>query len=143
VRMVVVITICAAQLFVAGCTQTRTPSSGIQLTDQGKAMEAMLADVNQIRSFTYGAGTPRDAEGAALDLVAWSNRMAELFPPGQAAEDYVDMSPQRVHDAPIAMTAQANALLTTVRGGNRSLIGGRLDQVEQSGCGVCHLSRPR
>ncbi len=106
-------------------------------------MEAMLADVNQIRSFTYGSGDQAQAEAAANDLVAWSSRMAELFPPGQASQDYVDMSPERARSAPIAMQNTANALLAAVRTGNRAAVGGRLAQVEQDGCGTCHLSRPR
>jgi hypothetical protein len=119
------------------------PPQAVQPTEQGKSMAAMLADVNLIRGFTYGTGDLRAAESAALDLVTWSNRMAELFPPGRAAQDYVDMSPERARAAPVALQKVANQLVTTVRGGNRSLIGGRLDQVEQEGCGACHLSRPQ
>ena len=105
-------------------------------------MDAMLADVNQIRAFTYGSGDQRTAEAAASDLVAWSNRLAELFPPGQASQDYVDMSPERARNAPLAVQRAANQLLATVHDGNRALVGGRLEQLEQNGCGACHLSHP-
>ena len=134
--------ICAAQLVVAGCSQMGAPSHAGQPTEQGKSMEAMLADVNQIRAFTYGSGDQRTAEAAASDLVAWSNRLAELFPPGQASQDYVDMSPERARNAPLAVQRAANQLLATVHDGNRALVGGRLEQLEQNGCGACHLSHP-
>jgi hypothetical protein len=134
--------ICAAQLVVAGCAQMGAPPHAGQLTEQGRSMEAMLADVNQIRAFTYGSGDQRSAEAAATDLVAWSNRLAELFPPGQASQDYVDMSPERARNAPVAVQRAASQLLASVHDGNRALIGGRLQQLEQNGCGACHLSHP-
>ncbi len=134
--------VCAAPLLVASCTQTSSPNAG-QLTEQGKSMEAMLADINQIRAFTYGSGDQRTAETAASDLVAWSNRMAELFPPGQASQDYVDMSPERVRNAPIAMQNTAKLLLAAVHSGNRAAAGERLAQTEQDGCGACHRNRSR
>jgi hypothetical protein len=103
-------------------------------------MQYMLADVQQIRSFVYGSGTQREADDAATDLVSWSKRMAELFPPGQASTDYVDMSPERVRGAPAAMTRSAEQLLTMVRTGRRPAIGDQLAQTEREGCGHCHLS---
>lgn len=139
---VILLRFCAVLLATAGCSQMGAPQHAGQPTEQGKSMAAMLVDVNLIRAFTYGSGDQRTAEAAATDLVAWSNRMAELFSPGQASQDYVDMSPERARNAPVAMQRVANQLLTTVRGGSRSLIGGRLDQVEQDGCGACHLSHP-
>ena len=134
--------ICAAQLAVAGCAQMGAPPHAGQPTEQARSMDAMLADVNQIRAFTYGSGDQRTAEAAASDLVAWSNRLAELFPPGQASQDYVDMSPERARNAPLAVQRAANQLLATVHDGNRALVGGRLEQLEQNGCGACHLSHP-
>ncbi|MEJ0018957.1 MAG: cytochrome c [Acetobacteraceae bacterium] len=106
-------------------------------------MQQMLADVDQIRSFVYGSGTQADADKAATDLAAWSRRMAELFPPGQATRDYVDMSPQRVNGAPAAMTRTADLLLMAVRTGQRSTVGDQLARTERDGCGVCHLSGTR
>lgn len=100
----------------------------------------MLKDVEQIRGFVYGGGTQGDADTAATDLVSWSRRMADLFPPGQSTQDYVDMSPERVSNAPVAMTRTAEALLTAVRTGNRQKVGDQITRTEQAGCGVCHLS---
>ena len=74
---------CAVLLATAGCSQMGAPQHAGQPTEQGKSMAAMLADVNLILAFTYGSGDQRTAEAAATDLVAWSNRMAELFPPGR------------------------------------------------------------
>jgi hypothetical protein len=103
-------------------------------------MQLMLADINQIRSYVYGDGTRSDAESAANDLVSWSNRMAELFPPGQASVDYVDMSSERARNAPAAMSKAAGSLLSAVRTGNRAAIGDQLARTERDGCGFCHLS---
>jgi hypothetical protein len=103
-------------------------------------MAAMLAAVDQIRGYVYGSGTQSDAEQAAVDLLSWSQRMAELFPPGQASTDYVDMSPARVKGAPAAMEQSARSLLSAVRTGKRPAIGDQLAQTERDGCGFCHLS---
>lgn len=102
-------------------------------------MQAMLADVDQIRAFTYG-GDLSAARAAADDLVVWSNRMAELFPPNQAAADYVDMSPERAKNAPAAMQRTALALQQAFAKGDRGVIGQRLAVVEKDGCGFCHRS---
>jgi len=121
-----------------------SPSSQAgQPTAQGESMQHMLADVDQIREFVYGGGSQTQAESAADDLVSWSKRMAELFPPGQASTEYVDMSPTRVRDAPAAMNKTAELLLTAVRTGNRTAIGDQLVQTERDGCGFCHLSVSR
>jgi len=106
-------------------------------------MQAMLADVDQVRAFVYGGGSQADAEKAATNLASWSQRIAELFPPGQATTDYVDMSPERVRGAPEAMQRTSASLLTAVRTGNRVQTGDRLTQTEKQGCGFCHLSGSR
>jgi hypothetical protein len=106
-------------------------------------MQLMLADVDQIRGYVYGSGTQGDAENAAADLLSWSQRMAELFPPGQASTDYVDMSPARVQGAPVAMQQSAQSLLSAVRSGKRPAVGDQLAQTERNGCGFCHLSGTR
>jgi len=106
-------------------------------------MQLMLADINQIRGFVYGSGDQTEAEHAASDLVSWSDRMAELFPPGQASTDYVDMSSERARGAPAAMRRTAGLLLNAVRTGSRSATGDQLALVERDGCGFCHLSGSR
>jgi Cytochrome C' len=106
-------------------------------------MALMLADVDQIRGYVYGSATQADADKAAVDLVSWSQRMAELFPPGQASTDYVDMSPARVQGAPVAMQQSAQSLLSAVRTGKRAAVGDQLAQTERNGCGFCHLSGTR
>ncbi len=103
-------------------------------------MQHMLAEINQIRTFAYGSGNQHEAETAAVDLVSWSGRMAELFPPGQASVDYVDMSPERARGAPAAMSNSANLLLESVRTGSRPAITAQLAQTERNGCGYCHLT---
>lgn len=124
------------------CAGNPTPHVG-QPTIQGQSMQLMLADVDQIRGYVYGSGTQGDAEKAAVDLVSWSQRMAELFPPGQASTDYVDMSPARVQGAPVAMQQSAQSLLSAVRTGKRPAVGDQLAQTERNGCGFCHLSGTR
>ena len=113
------------------------------LTAQGQSMQHMLEDVNQLRTYVYGTGTREQATGAAADLLAWSRRMGELFPPGVASNEYVDMSPQRASGAPAAMTGAAERLLAEVRSGTRPQIGDQLARTERDGCGFCHLSNTR
>ncbi len=128
----------------AGCTSpASSPHSG-QPTVQGQSMQLMLADIERIRAFVYGGSASKsDAEKAAVDLVSWSRRMGELFPPGQASTEYVDMDPGRVGRAPEEMTRSAERLLATVRTGKRPAIGDQLTRTETDGCGVCHLSTVR
>jgi len=106
-------------------------------------MQHMLEDVNLLRTYVYGTGTGEQATQAATDLLAWSRRMGELFPPGVASNEYVDMSPQRVSGAPAAMTGAAERLLAEVRTGTRAQIGDQLARTERDGCGFCHLSNTR
>ncbi len=94
----------AALPLVSSCGGNPAPHAG-QPTVQGQSMAAMLSDVVAVRTFVYGSGSQADAEKAATDLVAWSQRMLELFPPGQASTEYVDMSPDRLKVAPAAMDA--------------------------------------
>ena len=139
VKMRTALLVCATLLVLGSCAGNPAPHAG-QPTVQGQSMAAMLSDVDQIRGFVYGSGSQSDAEQAAVDLVSWSQRMAELFPPGQASTDYVDMSPARVKGAPAAMEQSARALLSAVRTGKRPAIGDQLAQTERDGCGFCHLS---
>jgi hypothetical protein len=127
----------------SGCGQMGAAPNTGQPTTQGQAMRQMLADVDQVRAFVYGGGSQPDAEKAATNLVAWSQRISQLFPPGQATTDYVDMSPERVRGAPEAMQRTATALLAAVQTGSRSQTGDRLTQTEKQGCGFCHLSGTR
>ncbi len=103
-------------------------------------MQHMFADINQIRGFLYGSGSEGDATAAAADLVAWSKRMPELFPPELASQEYVDMSPERARAATEALGTNAALLLAAVESGNHATIGDRLADTERNGCGACHLS---
>jgi hypothetical protein len=123
-----------------GCATTGVPP---QPTPQAQAMQHMLADINQVRSYVYGGASQADAAQAADELLAWSRRLAELFPPGQASTNYVDMSPERASGAPAAMIHNADLLLAAVRSGNRATSGDQLARTEREGCGFCHLSGTR
>jgi hypothetical protein len=107
-------------------------------------MQLMLADIDQIRAFVYGGGTQADADKAAASLVSWSQRMAELFPPGQASTDYVDMSAERVRGAPEAMKRTADYHCSQRCG---QAIDPRLatgvPRTDRDGCGFRHLSATR
>ncbi len=131
--------VCAALLLLGACMANPTPNV-IQPTPQAEAMQRMLAAVLEIRSYVYGSGTRDDANRSATDLLAWSQRIAVLFPPGQASTEYVDMSPGRVRGASEAMQRTAQVLLTTVRSGTRTAIASQLSITEREGCGFCHLS---
>lgn len=131
--------VCAALPLVGGCMANPTPQAH-QPTVQAEAMQHMFADVVAIRSYLYGSGTLDDADRSATDLLAWSQRMSTLFPPGQASTEYVDMSPTRVRDADDAMQRTAQALLTAVRSGRHPIIGDRLEITEREGCGFRHLN---
>ena len=130
--------ICVVLPLLGSCAPT-APHAG-QPTDQGQSMEKMLSDVLAIRTFVYGSGNQSDAEKSATDLVSWSHRIAELFPPGQASTDYVDMRPDRVATASAAMIRNAELLLAAVQTGDRPAIGTQLSRTEHDGCGACHLS---
>ncbi|HTU53769.1 MAG TPA: cytochrome c [Acetobacteraceae bacterium] len=122
------------------CGGTGPTSAARPPTPQGAAMQHMLADINRIRGFLYGSGSQGDATNAALDLVAWSKRIPELFPPELASQEYVDMSPERARAASQAMNTNAAELLAAVESGNHATIGDRLAETEHNGCGACHLS---
>lgn len=140
-RIPAALLVCTALPLLGSCAGT-PPHAG-QPTAQGQSMQQMLADVNVVRSYVYGGTSQGDAERAATDLVSWSQRMAELFPPGQASKEYVDMSPQRAGKAPAAMQQAAGQLLSVVRTGSRAAVGTQLAQTERDGCGTCHLSDAR
>ena len=125
----------AVPLLLGGCA---APEATPRATAQGESMQRMAADVNLIRAFVYG-GSRADARGAATDLVAWSKRIPELFPPG-ASNEYVDMSPTRVRNANVAMVREAEKLLLAVRTASIPAVGDQLVAAEHNGCGACHLS---
>jgi cytochrome c556 len=137
----VAILACTIVPFLGSCAPT-APHAG-QPTLQGQSMEDMLADVVAVRTFVYGGSNQVEADKAATDLVSWSHRMSELFPPGEAIHDYVDMGPEKLSVAPGAMIRASEALKATVRTGNRTAIGSQLAQTEHDGCGACHLSGSR
>jgi len=103
-------------------------------------MQHMLADLDQIRAYAYGSGSQKDAESAAVDLTSWSQRIGELFPPGQASTEYVDMSYERARDAPAAMRSSADRLLAAVRTGKPPTVSKQVAATERDGCGFCHRS---
>lgn len=130
--------VCAAVPLLGSCAPT-APHAG-QPTVQGQSMAAMLSDVLAIRTFVYGSGDKADAEKSATDLLSWSQRIPDLFPPGQASTDYVDMRPERVVTASAAMKQTAGTLLAAVQTGDRAAIGTQLAKTEREGCGACHLT---
>jgi hypothetical protein len=135
--------ICVALPLLGSCAGMNTAPHAGQPTVQGQSMQRMLADVLAIRSYVYGGSSQAEAMQAATDLASWSQRMAELFPPGQASKDYIDMSPERASAAPAAMQRTSDQLRSVVRTGNRAAIGTQLAQTEHDGCGACHLSEYR
>lgn len=129
---------CAALPLLASCNPA-PPHAG-QPTQQGQSMQRMLADVQVIRAYVYGSGAQSDAESAANDLTAWAQRLPELFPPGKASREYVDMSPARATAAPATLSRTSQQLLLATRTGDRQSIGDQLGRTEREGCGACHLS---
>lgn len=140
-RIQVALLVCAAVPLLGSCAPS-APHAG-QPTLQGQSMANMLADVVAVRTFVYGGGSQADADKAATDLVSWSHRMTELFPPAEATKDYVDMGPERLSVAPAAMIRASEALQAAVRTGNRTAIGTQLAVTEHDGCGACHRSGSR
>ncbi len=120
----------------AGCGGTPAPSAG-QPTQQAQSMRRMQADMQVLRAFAEGTGTQENASIAASELVSWSNRMSELFPP-EAAARYVDMSPDIARGATAAMSATATSLQAAVRSGNRPNTAAEVARTERAGCGFCH-----
>ena len=126
----------APMLALSGCNAP-PPHAG-QRTVQGQSMTRMLATVEALRAYARGEGGRPEAEQAAAELVAWSGRMGELFPPAEAAR-YVDMSPEMARGAPAAMQDTSRRLLDATRTGSRQAVGGQLARTEREGCGACHL----
>ena len=124
--------------FLAGCAESRPDPSVGAPTPQAQAMRRMLTDVNQLRGWVYGSGDQAAASAAANDLLVWSQRLPDLFPPGQASKDYLDMSAARAVAAPAAMTGAARTLVAAVSAGDRAVAGVELARTERSGCGACH-----
>ena len=130
--------LCGALLALAtGCGPQKPPNAG-QPTPQAESMARMLADVDRLRAYGRGDATQLEAEAASSELAAWSSRMAELFPPEEAAHLYVDMTPEMAREAPTAMSATIGPLSAAVRSGNRAKVAVALDLTEQQGCGACH-----
>jgi hypothetical protein len=100
-------------------------------------MKRMLATVQTLRAYVRGQASQGDADQAATELVQWSNRMGELFPPEVSAQ-YADISPQMARQAPEAMSRTAGALLNVVQTGTRRAAGDQLARTERDGCGFCH-----
>ena len=95
-------------LLLAGCKPPE-PQCG-QPTMQGQSMQRMLATVNTIGAFSRGETSQAVAEQAATELVNWSGRMGELFPPNEAAQ-YVDLTPEMARSAPATMLRTSERLL--------------------------------
>ena len=125
-------------ILAAGCAESRQDPNIGAPTPQAQAMRRMLADVNELRGWVYGSGDQATASRAANDLLVWSARMPELFPPAQASRDYLDMSPARAAAAPAAMTEAARSLAAAVDASDRPAAGVELARTEKSGCGSCH-----
>ena len=74
-RQRVALALCATLSFtalavLAGCGQVGGPKFAGQPTEQARSMQQMLADINQIRAFTYGSGDQAAAQASADDLVS-------------------------------------------------------------------------
>ena len=71
---------CRRRVASGGLQQTES-HAGLP-TEQGKSMARMLAAVQTLRVYVQGNTDRLQAEQASTELVAWSGRMGELFPPG-------------------------------------------------------------
>jgi hypothetical protein len=142
-RIQAALLVCTALPLLGSCAGMNRPPNAGQPSVQGQSMQRMLADVATVRSYVYGGSSQADAVEAATELVSWSQRMADLFPPSEAWKDYVDMSPERAGNAPTAMRRASERLLSVVRTGDRATTGTQLAQTEHDGCGACHLSKAR
>jgi hypothetical protein len=127
----------ATLLSLASCATPPAPSAG-QKTIQGQSMARMLVTVDTIRAYTRGQATAAQANQAATELVSWSDRIGELFPPDKAPTLYVDMTPEMARGAPVAMHNTTSNLLAAVQSGSVPATTTALDRTEQDGCGFCH-----
>jgi hypothetical protein len=128
----------SALLLLANCGG-EAPHAG-QPTPQAESMQRMRADIDTIRAFAAGSSAQSNAQGAASDLVAWSGKIGDLFPPSEAPQQYVDMTREMAAGAPAAMASVSAPLLAAVKTGNRQATGVQLARTEHDGCGYCHLS---
>lgn len=128
---------CVALLGLAACAQTATTTPG-EPTPQAVSMKRALANVARIRAYIYGASPQGDAVAAAAELDGFARGLPALFPPGQASNEYVDMSSARVRAAPQAMARTVQGLSAAVATGERARVAEALEDVERDGCGACH-----
>ena len=127
-----------AALPIFGSCAQEAPHAG-QPTAQAQSMRIMRADVDTIRAFVGGSTSGPEAEKAANDLVAWSNKIGELFPPDEAPKQYLYMTSAMASGAPGALRGTTVPLLAAVKTGDRATTGEQLVRTEHDGCGYCHL----
>jgi hypothetical protein len=127
-----------ALLATAACEKRVPPPHAGLPTEQARSMARMLADVDALRYYVAGSAAAGDAQQAAADLAYWSGRMAELFPPGQASRQYVDMTDEMVRAAPAAMQQTTQAVIAALGTGDRAAVGDQVALLERNGCGACH-----
>jgi hypothetical protein len=101
-------------------------------------MERMTMDVNTIRAYARGGGGQDEALKAARELVDWSTRLRDLFPPAMVVALYVNMTSEMARSAPEAMRHTAHRLASAVSTGNRDQVTQQLAITESEGCGACH-----
>jgi hypothetical protein len=130
----------ASLLAFVACGQ-ETHNAGRQ-TVQGESMDRMRAAVETIRAYAKGADSQTSARQAAMELSAWSDRMADLFPPDTAPKQYVDMTAEMARAAPSAMRREAAGLLAAIDSGKTQPTAVALASMEKNGCGACHQTVP-
>ncbi|MGE0417036.1 MAG: hypothetical protein AB7O80_09545 [Acetobacteraceae bacterium] len=114
------------------------PEQATKATPQGESMQHMLVAIETVRNYVRNTTTQAEAEAATADLLTWSNRMAELFPPATASKLYVDMTAEMAKEAPGVMVASATALRSAVSTGRLPIVAMQLERTEKDGCGFCH-----
>lgn len=124
-----------ALLALATCNQP-PPNAG-RPTEQGQSMARMLANVDTIRAYTTGSANQSDAEAAATELVAWSGRLPELFPPA-VTKSYVDLTPAMVQSGSQTIRRWGEQLQATIASGNQAAAHQALAALDVDGCGTCH-----
>jgi len=132
--------VAAPVLLMAACGP-RAPNAG-QQTIQGQSMDRMRTAVDAISAYTKGTGSQASAHQAAMELAAWSDRLADLFPPDTAPEQYVDMTADMARAAPAAMRRESANLLAATDSGKPERTAAALSSMQKNGCGACHQAVP-
>ncbi|HTQ35336.1 MAG TPA: cytochrome c [Stellaceae bacterium] len=130
-----------------GHAQTADPAAAVE--KRQATMKRMGGDLKAIEAYGKGDGDESKALAGAQDIIATQKTLAELFPKGTGSDAVPGKSyanpklwadwDKFLSDNKLA-EQKAEALLTTVKGGDKTAIAAAPADMWNNGCQVCHKS---